>query len=78
MSDAHSKLTELIEDIEQFGSKFIFLVNAATSEQPLSGRARIGFLEYGLESVQHLKDIEAKLKTYRENCIPNCSNNSRC
>ncbi|WP_045881044.1 hypothetical protein [Pseudomonas chlororaphis] len=71
MSDAQSKLTELIEDIENFGHKFMFLMNAASADAPLSERARIGFLEYGVESVKQFNAIEEKLKSYRENCIPN-------
>lgn len=70
MIDAEQKLTELIEDIENFGNKFIFLINAATTEEPLSARAKIGLIEFGSESIKTLNRIESKLKNYRAGCTP--------
>lgn len=70
MSKAASGLTEVIEDIESFGNKFVFLIKAATSEEPLSSRARIGLLEFGSESIEALSSIENKLKNYRAGCTP--------
>ncbi|AIS15509.1 hypothetical protein JM49_28665 [Pseudomonas chlororaphis subsp. aurantiaca] len=71
MDEAQARLIELIEDVENFGNRFMFLVNAASVDSQLSERARIGFLEYGVESVKQFNAIEEKLKSYRENCIPN-------
>ncbi|WP_156162105.1 hypothetical protein [Pseudomonas sp. MRSN 12121] len=71
MSDAQSKLTELIDDVENFGHKFTFFVHAVSGDSQLSGRALTGFLECGLESLEQFNAIEEKLKSYRENCIPN-------
>ncbi|MBK5413723.1 hypothetical protein [Pseudomonas sp. TH31] len=63
-------LTELIDDIEKLGHKFFLMINIATSEQILSERARRGFLEYGIETIQNFNDIEVRLKSYRKNCAP--------
>ncbi|MQT56891.1 hypothetical protein GHO41_05945 [Pseudomonas sp. FSL R10-0399] len=65
MNNVESKLTEVIEDIETLGNKFVFLITAATAEDPLSARARIGLLEFGSESIKALSSIENKLKNYR-------------
>ena len=65
MNSVESKLTEVIEDIESFGNKFVFLMKAATAEEPLSKRAKIGLIEFSSESIKALSSIESKLKSYR-------------
>lgn len=69
MNTAERKLAEVIEDIEIFGNKFVFLIKAATANEPLSARARVGLLEFGSESIEALSNIEKKLKVYRAGCI---------
>ncbi|SDZ44978.1 hypothetical protein [Pseudomonas sp. NFIX28] len=71
MINAKIELDELIDDQERLSHKFCFLIGAATSDLPLSESARIGLLEYGIESVRDLNSFGLKLKTYRESRAPN-------
>lgn len=63
-------LIELIDDIEQLGDKLMLIVNVATSEHPLTERARRGFLEYGIDTIKNFSDVENKIKSYRKSCAP--------
>lgn len=63
-------LIELIDDIERIGDKIVLIMNIATSEQQLSERARRGFLEYGIDTINSFSDIENKIKNYRDSCTP--------
>ena len=68
MSKTKQDLTTLIEDLETLGSKISFLLTAATSDEPLSAKARVGLIEFGNDSIQALSRIEDGLKTYRASC----------
>ncbi|QPL31946.1 hypothetical protein [Pseudomonas fragi] len=68
MSKTKQDLTTLIEDLETLGSKISFLLTAATSDEPLSAKARVGLIEFGNDSIQALGRIEDGLKIYRASC----------
>lgn len=68
MSKTKQDLTTLIEDLETLGSKISFLLTAATSDEPLSAKARFGLIEFGNDSIQALGRIEDGLKIYRASC----------
>ncbi|NMX87148.1 hypothetical protein HBO11_16470 [Pseudomonas sp. WS 5010] len=63
-------LIELIDDIEQLGDKLMLIVNIATSEHQLTERARRGFLEYGIDTINSFSAIETRIKIYRKSCAP--------
>lgn len=65
MRKTHQDLTTLIEELETLGSKLSFLLTAATSDEPLSAKARIGLIEFGNDSIRALTRIEDGLKIYR-------------
>ncbi|MEZ2876893.1 hypothetical protein ACBQ28_17350 [Pseudomonas lundensis] len=68
MSKTKQDLTTLIDDLETLGGKISFLLTAATSDEPLSAKARVGLIEFGNDSIQALGRIEDGLKIYRASC----------
>lgn len=78
MIDAEAKMTELIDDAQSLGNKFIFLMGASASEHQLSERARNGFIDISADLVEQFDEFELKLKNYRTGCAPSCSKSSRC
>lgn len=65
MIDAEPKKSELIDDAQSLGNKFIFLMGASASEHQLSERARNGFIEITSDVITHFKEFELKLKNYK-------------
>lgn len=70
MNTRTRKLTDLIEDHEKLAHKFTLLISAATADEPLSESARLGLLEFCLESVRDFNVLNENLKSYKESCAP--------
>lgn len=60
-------LSQLIDEMEDYGNQLALLADITTIE--LSTRGKLGAMQFAISTIHQFSDIERRLKNYREAAI---------